>query len=178
MVIFHSYVKLPEGITKLTRVQGWYIFFFVKPEMKCFLEWHHLASCHWFCCRVSGKESCGGFLMALGRPRGAADGWLHMDFIWTLYWLVVTGTWLSFVHILGMASSQLTFIFFRGVAQNTNQYMTLVCIVFSYQGYVDFIWLYPTPLLAAKTDLKNRAGKPAVYWARERQGDGRFVEWK
>ena len=31
------------------------------------------------------------------------------------YCLVVTGTWLLFSHILGMSSSQLTFIFFRGV---------------------------------------------------------------
>jgi hypothetical protein len=32
----------------------------------------------------------------------------------TPIWLVVTGTWISFFHILGISSSQLTFIFFRG----------------------------------------------------------------
>ena len=35
-------------------------------------------------------------------------------------WLVVTGTWLLYYHILGISSSQLTFIFFRGV-ETTNQ---------------------------------------------------------
>ena len=45
--------------------------------------------------------------------------------IWSIWWclmilLVVTGTWILFSHILGMSSSQLTFIFFRGV-QTTNQ---------------------------------------------------------
>ena len=37
-------------------------------------------------------------------------------------WLVVTGTWLLFSHILEMSSSQLTFIFFRGVAQPPTSY--------------------------------------------------------
>ena len=32
-------------------------------------------------------------------------------------WLVVTGTWIWCFHRLGMSSSQLIFIFFRGVAQ-------------------------------------------------------------
>ena len=37
-------------------------------------------------------------------------------------WLVVTGTWLLFSHILGMSSSQLTHIFQRG-RYTTNQVM-------------------------------------------------------
>jgi hypothetical protein len=37
-----------------------------------------------------------------------------------LFWLVVTGTFGLFFHILGMSSSQLTNIFFRGV-ETTNQ---------------------------------------------------------
>ena len=35
-------------------------------------------------------------------------------------WLVVPGTWLLVFHMLGMSSSQLTFIFFRGI-QTTKQ---------------------------------------------------------
>ena len=40
-------------------------------------------------------------------------------------WLVVTGTWLVFFHILGMSSSQLTFIFFRGVAKPPTRWCDL-----------------------------------------------------
>ena len=43
-----------------------------------------------------------------------------------MYWLVVTGTWMElffsiiyiYIYILGMSSSQVTFIFFRGVGLN------------------------------------------------------------
>ena len=42
-------------------------------------------------------------------------------FNWTVGdWLVVTGAWLLFFHILGISSSQLTFICFRG-GETTNQ---------------------------------------------------------
>ena len=40
-------------------------------------------------------------------------------------WLVVWLPWILFSHILGMSSSQLTFIFFRGV-QTTNQIVNVV----------------------------------------------------
>ena len=44
---------------------------------------------------------------------------LHQQMNTIIYWLVVCN---MFFHILGMSSSQLTFIFFRGV-QTTNQYI-------------------------------------------------------
>ena len=42
--------------------------------------------------------------------------YVYIQYI-TSIWLVVTGTWILYSHILGMSSSQLTFIFFRGVGQ-------------------------------------------------------------
>ena len=45
------------------------------------------------------------------------------------------GTWLSFFHILRMSSSQLTFIFFRGVGYTTNQLHYLIaCFTQPYLG--------------------------------------------
>ena len=55
------------------------------------------------------------------RPGEEMLGESSMDIL--VIWLVVTGTWLLFSHILGMSSSQLTFIFFRGV-QTTNQILS------------------------------------------------------
>ena len=42
-----------------------------------------------------------------------------------LIWLVVTGTWILFFHMLGMSSSQLTFIVFRGVGIPPTRLMML-----------------------------------------------------
>ena len=55
---------------------------------------------------------------------GRSDPPLGCFFAWFSGWWF--GTWRLFSHILGMSSSQLTFIFFRGVAQNhqaVNEYL-------------------------------------------------------
>ena len=51
----------------------------------------------------------------------------HIDIVHI--WLAVTGTWLLFFHILGMSSSQLTFIFFKGVGIPPTRYCMYVCVV-------------------------------------------------
>jgi hypothetical protein len=43
------------------------------------------------------------------------------------------GTWLLFFHILGISSSQLTFIFFRGV-ETTNQYNIYIIVAMIIAG--------------------------------------------
>ena len=45
------------------------------------------------------------------------------------------GTWIIFFHILGMSSSQLTFIFFRGVGLNHQTGMTI------YPSYIGLLWI-------------------------------------
>ena len=77
----------------------------------------------WWIPSRSARGGTGGSV-AFGDWIGTAD----------LIWLVVTGTWLLFFHILGMSSSQLTFIFFRGV-ETTNQWWQFHAIPLSGWGW-------------------------------------------
>ena len=54
-----------------------------------------------------------------------------------LFWLVVWLPFLAFSHILGMSSSQLTFIFFRGVAQPPTS-----LLIIHWFGHLIYSWFW------------------------------------
>jgi len=83
----------------------------------------------------ASHELCAGPLSSLSGPSlrclAGVDDWgnlqadLTVDVSVSAWWF---GTWLLFFHILGISSSQLTFIFFRGV-ETTNQCFDLFLYV-------------------------------------------------
>ena len=196
MVIFHSYVGLPEGSEHTNRKEWWrstlnllmcqsgkslpnsagceysrgsglppvshaknIVFvdgFPLSPPSPCTLgEGHERSEPHRWAVQISAEswtENRHGFSHRPSLPRGGVQKW-PITWWWkcpvayslclsisiyggsqfklmesgkTPIWLVVTGTWILFFHILGISSSQLTnsIIFQRGRWKTTNQQFT------------------------------------------------------
>ena len=75
--------------------------------------------------------------------------YIYTHYIYTvIYWLVVWNIFYFSIQ-LGISSSQLTFIFFRGV-ETTNQYIYIYCII--------YIYIYIYVLLSNSESLAFRHG--------------------